>query len=53
MQILFGVLLALVLGYDDGLFDTLGVKGDLGALIIGMLLAPHVCLPSWPNPFFT
>jgi predicted Kef-type K+ transport protein len=39
MQILFGVLLALVLGY--GLFDALGVKGDLGALIIGMLLAPH------------
>ncbi|MPV85582.1 cation:proton antiporter family protein [Ostreibacterium oceani] len=39
MQILYGVLLALVLGY--GLFDFVGVKGDLGALIIGMLLAPH------------
>lgn len=39
MQILYGILLALVLGY--GLFDALGVKGDLGALIIGMLLAPH------------
>ncbi|WP_129666861.1 cation:proton antiporter family protein [Phytoactinopolyspora endophytica] len=39
MQILFGVVLALVLGY--ALFDYLGIKGDLGALIIGMLLAPH------------
>ncbi|MBB1251815.1 cation:proton antiporter family protein [Streptomyces alkaliterrae] len=39
MQILFGVVLALVLGY--ALFEQLGMKGDLGALIIGMLLAPH------------
>ncbi len=34
---LYGVVLALVPGY--WLFDTLNVKGDLGALIIGMLLA--------------
>lgn len=39
MQILYGILLALVMGY--GLFEAVGVKGDLGALIIGMLLAPH------------
>ncbi|QTP61299.1 cation:proton antiporter [Billgrantia antri] len=39
MQMLFGMFLALVLGY--GLFDLLGLKGDLGALIVGLLLAPH------------
>jgi len=39
MQILFGMLLALVLGY--ALFESVGVKGDLGALIVGLLLAPH------------
>lgn len=39
MQILFGMLLALVLGYT--LFEMLGLKGDLGALLVGLLLAPH------------
>jgi glutathione-regulated potassium-efflux system ancillary protein KefC len=39
MQVLFGVVLALVLGF--ALFDSVGIKGDLGALVIGMLLAPH------------
>ncbi|HWJ66723.1 MAG TPA: cation:proton antiporter family protein [Nocardioides sp.] len=34
---LYGVVLALVPGY--WLFDALGVKGDLGALVLGMLLA--------------
>ena len=50
MQILFGVLLALVLGY--GLFESLGVKGDLGALIIGMLLAPHVAAHQLAKSLF-
>lgn len=36
---LFGVVLALVPGY--ALFDALGIKGDMGALVIGMLLAGH------------
>ncbi|MFH5208792.1 cation:proton antiporter [Antrihabitans spumae] len=39
MQILYGVVLALVVGYT--LFEQVGLKGDLGALIIGMLLASH------------
>lgn len=39
LQTLLGITLALGLGY--GLFSALGIKGDLGALIIGMLLAPH------------
>lgn len=39
LQVLYGIALALVLGYS--LFEALGVKGDLGALFIGMLLAPH------------
>ncbi|WP_238694684.1 cation:proton antiporter family protein [Nocardioides caeni] len=34
---LYGVVLALVPGY--WLFDSLDVKGDLGALVVGMLLA--------------
>lgn len=36
---LFGVVVALVPGY--ALFDALGVKGDLGALVMGLLLAGH------------
>ena len=36
---LFGFFFALVVGYQ--LFELLGIKGDLGALIIGMLFAEH------------
>jgi len=36
---LFGFFVALVLG--AGLFSLLGLKADLGALIMGILLAPH------------
>jgi glutathione-regulated potassium-efflux system ancillary protein KefC len=39
LQVLYGAFLALVAGYS--LFEAVGVKGDLGALIIGMLLASH------------
>lgn len=39
MQSLFGIVMALVPGY--ALFSALGLKGDLGALIIGALLASH------------
>ncbi|WP_159942664.1 MULTISPECIES: cation:proton antiporter family protein [unclassified Nocardiopsis] len=38
MRALFGVVAALALGY--ALFDAVGVKGDLGALVVGLLLAP-------------
>ncbi|PKF50526.1 cation:proton antiporter family protein [Enterovibrio nigricans] len=37
--VLFGIFLALVLG--AGLFDAVGMKADLGALIVGMLMAGH------------
>ena len=37
LQVLFGVLMAFVPGY--ALFDAVGLKGDLGALVMGMLLA--------------
>lgn len=50
MQILFGMLLALVLGY--ALFEALGVKGDLGALIIGLLLAPHPAAQALSRSMF-
>lgn len=36
---LLGLVVALVPGY--ALFEALGVKGDLGALVMGMLLATH------------
>ncbi|WP_462151201.1 cation:proton antiporter domain-containing protein [Pseudoalteromonas xiamenensis] len=36
---LFGFFFALVLGYHA--FEFAGLKGDLGALIIGMIFAPH------------
>ncbi len=39
LLILLGALFGLGMGYS--LFDALGVKGDLGALIAGMLLAGH------------
>lgn len=39
MQSLFGIVMALVPGY--ALFSAVGLKGDLGALVIGMLLASH------------
>ena len=35
----FGIVMALVPGY--ALFSALGLKGDLGALIMGVLLASH------------
>jgi predicted Kef-type K+ transport protein len=37
LQVLFAVLMAFVPGY--ALFDAVGLKGDLGALVMGMLLA--------------
>ena len=39
MQSLFGIVMALVPGY--ALFTALGLKGDLGALAMGVLLASH------------
>jgi len=39
MQSLFGIVMALVPGY--ALFTAFGLKGDLGALIMGVLLASH------------
>ncbi|MFD3685082.1 cation:proton antiporter [Nocardiopsis sp. NPDC058631] len=38
MQVLFGVAAALTAGH--ALFELVGVKGDLGALVVGVLLAP-------------
>ena len=39
LMILFGLLLALVMGADG--FELVGLKPDLGALILGMLVANH------------
>lgn len=39
MQSLFGIVMALVPGY--ALFSAVGLEGDLGALIVGVLLASH------------
>ncbi|MFV0429319.1 MAG: cation:proton antiporter [Arachnia sp.] len=39
MQVLFGIVVALVPGY--ALFSAVGLKGDLGALVMGLLLASH------------
>ncbi|WP_028647467.1 cation:proton antiporter family protein [Nocardiopsis sp. CNT312] len=38
MRVLFGVAAALVAGH--ALFELVGVKGDLGALVVGLLLGP-------------
>ena len=39
LLVLYGIVLAFVPGY--WLFDLVGLKGDLGALVIGMLVASH------------
>lgn len=39
LQALFGVVVAVVLGY--GLFELVGIDGDVGALVVGVLLASH------------
>lgn len=39
MQSLFGIVMAIVPGYV--LFTAVGLKGDLGALVMGVLLASH------------
>lgn len=39
LQALFGVTVAVALGY--GLFEAVGVHGELGALVMGVLLAKH------------
>jgi len=44
LMILCGFLMALVFG--AGLFDLVGLKADLGALFVGILLAPHAKAPE-------
>ena len=44
LMILCGFLMALVFG--AGLFELVGLKADLGALYIGILLAPHAKAPE-------
>jgi len=39
LQALFGVTVAVVLGY--GLFEAVGISGDVGALVMGVLLSSH------------
>ena len=39
LQALFGVLVAVVVGY--WLFELVGISGDVGALVVGVLLASH------------
>jgi predicted Kef-type K+ transport protein len=39
LQALFGVAVAVVLGF--GLFELVGIDGDVGALVVGVLLSSH------------
>jgi predicted Kef-type K+ transport protein len=50
MQVLAGVTLAVGAGY--ALFESVGLKGDLGALAIGMLLAPAAGAPALSRALF-
>lgn len=50
MQILLGVVMALTVGY--ALFHAVGIEGDLGALIVGMLLAPHPAADNLSKSLF-
>lgn len=51
LQALFGVAVALGPGY--ALFDAVGLKGDLGALVLGMLLAGHPAATELSRTLFT
>ncbi|MGU3501700.1 cation:proton antiporter domain-containing protein [Mycobacterium sp. C31M] len=50
MQSLFGIVMAFVPGY--ALFTAVGLKGDLGALIIGILLASHAASSELARSLF-
>ena len=50
VQVLFGITFALVVGY--ALFEALGIKGDFGALLVGMLLAPHPAAAALSRALF-
>ncbi|NLI18044.1 MAG: potassium transporter Kef [Actinomycetales bacterium] len=39
LQLLFGIVVAIVPGYVA--FESVGLRGDLGAVVVGMLLASH------------
>ncbi len=51
MRTLFGIAVALLPGY--ALFDALGVDGDLGALIMGALMASHPAAKELSSALFT
>ncbi|MBW8172309.1 cation:proton antiporter [Ornithinimicrobium sp. Arc0846-15] len=51
MQALFGIVMALVPGYAA--FELVGLKGDLGALIVGALLAGHPAAGELSKSLFT
>ncbi|MGW0160168.1 cation:proton antiporter domain-containing protein [Mycobacterium sp. NPDC003323] len=50
MQSLFGIVMAFVPGY--ALFSAVGLKGDLGALVIGVLLASHAASSELARSLF-
>ena len=50
MQALFGLAMALGPGYAA--FDAVGLKGDLGALVVGMLLAGHQAASDLSHTLF-
>ncbi|WP_354624385.1 cation:proton antiporter [Psychromonas sp. MME2] len=50
LLVLYGFFLALVVG--AGLFESVGMKADLGALIAGMLLAAHPSAKNMANALF-
>ncbi len=51
MQALFGIVVALVPGYAA--FELVGLKGDLGALVLGALLAGHPAAGELSKSLFT
>ena len=51
MQAVFGLVMALVPGYLA--FSAVGLKGDLGALVVGMLLASHPRASELSRDLFT
>lgn len=51
MQVLFGIVMAFVPGF--ALFELVGVRGDIGALVVGLLLSPHPAAEELARSLFS
>lgn len=51
MQVLFGIVMAFVPGF--ALFELVGIRGDIGALVVGLLLSTHPAAEDLAHALFS